>query len=234
MKHRSLLIFVFGICALAQPKPTLAPADYGKWETLGTATLSPDGKWLAYEVRRTNGDNELRVSSTAGGGKTHVLAFCSGAAFSADSRWLACEATVSETELDRARKAGRPAQNKLNVLDLSNGETAKVDEVQSFAFSGEGPYVAFRKYPPAGAGGGGRGAAPAAGGGGRGGRGGAADSSDTERDPTGAVLLVRTLTTGVDATFGNVTAYAWQDKGSTLAMAIGVDGRTGNALQTFD
>ena len=225
MTTRTLTFLVLAACALAQPKPTLTPADYGKWETLGAGTLSPDGKWLAYEIRRSGGDNELRVAATGvpsgPGGKTHVLAFCSSAAFSADSRWLVCSATVSEAEQDRARKAGRPAQDKLNVLDLGSGEITKVDDVQSLAFSGVGPYLAFRKYPPAGAGRVGAGTAPAA-------------AADAERDPAGAVLLVRDLSTGVDTTFGNVTNYSWQDKGSNLAMTIGVDGRTGNAIQVFD
>jgi dipeptidyl aminopeptidase/acylaminoacyl peptidase len=243
MMTRILTLLVFTACALAQPKPTLTPADYGKWETLGAGTLSPDGKWLAYEIRRTDGNHELRVAATGApsgpGGKTYVLAFCSGAAFSSDSRWLACSATVSETEQDRARRAGRPVQDKLNVLNLfdGSGQIAKVDDVQSLAFSGDGPYLAFRKYPPAGAGvpsgRSGNEAAPAVGG--RGGRGGGPQSAaDTERDPAGAVLLVRNLSTGVDTTFGNVTSYSWQDKGSNLAMTIGVDGRTGNAIQVFD
>src|SRR5947207_13057754 len=85
--------FVF--TAAAQPKPTLKPADYGKWETLGPAALSPDGKWLAHEIRRTDKNDELRVSPAAGG-KTQALAFCSSPAFSADSHWLACETTGSE------------------------------------------------------------------------------------------------------------------------------------------
>ncbi|HUI55692.1 MAG TPA: prolyl oligopeptidase family serine peptidase [Bryobacteraceae bacterium] len=238
MTIRNLLILLLAAslatCLIAQTKPTLTPADYGKFETLGAGTLSPDGKWLAHEIRRTNGDNELRVAATAGGGKAQVLAFCSGAAFSSDSRWLACESTVSETEQDRARKAGRPMQNKLNVLELSSGSNTVVDEVQSFAFAGDGPYLAFRKYVPAAAGGARGGAAAAApAGGGRGGRGGAA-ANEAERDPVGTVLIVRNLATGLDTTFGNVTAYAWQDKGSNLAMAIGVDGRIGNALQVFD
>ncbi len=223
---------------LAQSKPTLTPADYGKWETLGQSTISPDGKWLAYEIRRTNGNNELRVATTAGtaAGKPHVIAFCSGAAFSIDSRWLACEATVSESEQDRLRKARKPVQNKLFVLDLANGTPVTIDDVQSFAFSGEGEYLAFRRYGPAregaasaeataaGRGGGGRGA----------GRGGAAAANSDGADPTGAALTVRSLATGIDATFGNATGYAWQDKGTNLAMTIGVEGRTGNAIQVFD
>jgi len=227
-----LLLIAGSLCA--QPKPTVPPADYGKFENLGTATLSADGKWIAYEIRRVNGDNELRVSAASGGAKVQALANCGGAAFSADSRWLACEAGVSETEQERARKASRTLQNKLDLLELSSMKTTTVDDVQAFAFAGEGAYVAFRKYNAA-AGGGGRGAAaatPAPGG--RGGRGGGAQASETERDPTGYSLVVRDLATNVDATFGNVTNYAWQDKGSALAMTIGVENRVGNALQIFD
>src|ERR1035437_2822085 len=167
MKFFALLTFA-AASVLAQPKPTLTPADYGKWETLGAGTLSADGKWLAHEVRRTNADNELRVALTAGGGKTHVLAYCSAAAFSADSHWLACTSGVSEAEQDRARKASRPVQNKLQILDLLTGNTTTVDDVQAFAFSGDLPYLAFRKYNPAAAGAA-RGATPTAtAGGGRG------------------------------------------------------------------
>src|ERR1700722_2145740 len=147
-KTSSFLLLAFAHLATAQPKPTLTPADYGKWETLGQATLSADGKWLAHEIRRTDGNNELRVAPTASG-KTHVIAFCSGAAFSADSRWLACEATVSESEQDRLRKARKPVQNKLAVLDLSNGAVTTIDDVQSFAFSSADQIVAFRRYGPA-------------------------------------------------------------------------------------
>ena len=92
MKHRTLALLALAAAAFAQTKPTLLPADYGKWETLGASNLSPDGKWMAYEIRRTSGDGELRITPVAGG-KAQVVAFCSGAAFSSDSHWLACSAT---------------------------------------------------------------------------------------------------------------------------------------------
>ena len=228
MMYRTFAFLALATTAFAQSKPTLAPSDYGKWETLGAGNLSPDGKWLAYEIRRTSGDGELRVAPVAGG-KTQVVAFCSAPAFSSDSRWVACSATVSEVEQDKLRKAKKPVQNKLAVLEFASGAVTTVDDVQSFAFSGEGPYLAFRKYPPTAPSGAANGAAPT---GGRGGRGG--ETPEAERDPAGAVLLVRNLTTGVDTTFGNVTGYSWQDKGSNLAMSIGVEGRVGNALQVFD
>ncbi len=207
----------FAVAAPAQLKPTLKPADYGRWETLGPAALSPDGKWLAHEIRRTDKNDELRVGP-AGGGKTHALAFCSSPVFSADSRCLACEATVSEAEQDKLKKAKKPVQNKMTVLELATGTVTTVDDVQSLAFSGDAAYLAFRRYPPT------RETASA------GGRGGDAQPSD----PAGSTLTVRNLATGIDATFGNVTGFAWQDNGTNLAITIGVEGRTGNAIQVFD
>src|SRR5260370_38371948 len=94
----------FAVAAPAQLKPTLKPADYGRWETLGPAALSPDGKWLAHEIRRTDKNDELRVGP-AGGGKTHALAFCSSPAFSADPRWLARDTTVSEAGRGQPKEA---------------------------------------------------------------------------------------------------------------------------------
>ena len=230
MKLRVFALLALAAAAFAQTKPTLLPADYGKWETLGAGSLSPDGKFMAYEIRRTSGDGELRISPVAGG-KAQTVAFCSAAAFSADSHWLACSTTVSEADQEKARKAKKPVQNKLAIVDLNSGAVTNVDEVQTFAFAGDGPYLAFRKYAPTPAAG--AATAPAANAG-RGGRGGGSGDTETERDPTGAVLLVRNLATSVDTTFGNVTNYSWQDKGSNLAMTIGVEGRTGNAIQIFD
>src|SRR4051812_9519330 len=188
MLTRLSLPLLVAACLCAQPKPTLKPADYAKWETLGQAAISPDGKWVAYDIRRTGGDNELRISPAAGG-KPYTVAFCSQPAFSADSKWLACEATVSETDQDKLRKARKPVQNKLQIVDLSTGAATAVDDIQSFAFSTVDPQLAFKRYPPAreNAGApntatppaGGRGNAPA-----------------PQSDPTGAALTVRNLSTG--------------------------------------
>jgi dipeptidyl aminopeptidase/acylaminoacyl peptidase len=228
MRFRFSLLLAASACLLAQPKPTLTPSDFGKWETLGQSTVSQDGKWVAYDIRRTDGNNELRVSPTSGG-TNQLIAFCSAPAFSADSAWLACEATVSEADQDKLRKARKPVQNKLQLKNLSKADAVAIDDVQSFAFSTVDAQLAFRRYPPAREG---SDAAPASGGGGRGGRGGGVAPSQS--DPAGSALTVRNLATGLDVTFGNVTSYAWQDNGPNLAMTIGVEGRTGNAVQLYD
>jgi dipeptidyl aminopeptidase/acylaminoacyl peptidase len=231
MLYRSSILLAAAACAFAQPRPTLTPADFGKWETLGQSAISQDGKWVAYEIRRTDGNNELRISPSSGG-PAHAIALCSAAAFSSDSRWLACEATVSEAEQDRLRKARKPVQNKLQIFDLAKGAATPIDDIQSFAFSTADPQVAFRRYPASSENAASSDAA-AGGRGGRGGRGGGG-SAPGAPDPAGSALTIRNLATGTDITFGNVTSYAWQGNGPNLAMTIGVEGRTGNSIQLYD
>jgi dipeptidyl aminopeptidase/acylaminoacyl peptidase len=222
---RFLLVLALSLPLAAQPKPTIAPADYGKWETLGNGVLSPDGKWLAYPIRRADGTFELRIGSTAGG-KTHVAKLATEPAFSADSHWIAYAIGVSESDAEKA-PANRKPQNKLGLMDLSTGTAITIDDITAFAFSDRGAFLAMRRYAPRG------GAAPAAaapagrGGRGGGGRGGA-------NDAVGTTMLVRDLASGVDTTFGDVTDFKWQDKGTNLAMTIGAENRVGNDIQLYD
>ncbi|MGA3189364.1 MAG: prolyl oligopeptidase family serine peptidase [Bryobacteraceae bacterium] len=224
---RFLLALALSFPLAAQPKPSIAPADYGKWETLGNGVFSPDGKWLAYPIRRADGTYELRISSTAGG-KTQIAKFGTDPAFSSDSRWVAYAIGVSEADEEKAPAARKP-QKKLGLMELSTGTAVTVDDITAFAFSDRGAFLAMRRYAPqrpaaapAAA------AAPA----GRGGRGGGGRGGAT--DAVGTTLLVRDLASGIDTTFGDVTDFKWQDKGTSLAMTIGVENRVGNGIQLYD
>src|SRR5262245_58042973 len=94
----ALVIFAASSAAIAldaQDKLPPTTAEFGQWEALafaprGSASppLSPDGKWLAYGINRSNRNNELRVANVATG-ETAVAAFGEQPVFSADSRWLA-------------------------------------------------------------------------------------------------------------------------------------------------
>src|SRR5678815_3951845 len=89
---------------VAQSKPTLKPADYDQFETVGPAAgrggLSPDGKWFAYSVTKVGGDSELRVAQVGGTASKNVP-FASGAVYSANSEWIAYSIGVSEAEQER-------------------------------------------------------------------------------------------------------------------------------------
>src|SRR5215510_2139048 len=213
-----LLIFSLAIAGLAQTKPRLTPADYGKWETLGATNLSPDGKWLAYAVNRSNRNNELRIVSVAGG-EPKVAAFGAQPVFSSDSRWVAYSVGHSETQEERLKKEKKPVHRKLGLLNLATGDQTTVDGVESFAFSANGAYLAMRRYAPEP-----KDNPPAE----------VAGEMDA---PPGATLIVRHLASGRDTTFGNVAEYAWQNlpkRGRLLAMTISAEDKAGNSVQLFD
>jgi dipeptidyl aminopeptidase/acylaminoacyl peptidase len=146
---RSSLLLALGAVTPAfaqQPQRTPVPAAaYGKWETLGTGALSPDGKWIAYPIRRVEGTAELRYRAL-GTDSTRVAPGGEEPVFSRNGRWLAYRIGYSESERERMEKARRPIRNKVGIVDLRSGTTTVVEEVQSFAFSADGTHLALRRY----------------------------------------------------------------------------------------
>jgi dienelactone hydrolase len=228
MKVLPLLVAAFLLQAAPHPP---SPADFGQWERLVTAPdhggLSPDGRWLAYGINRTSGDNELRMTSIADGA-TKTIAFGAQQVFSADSKWLGASVGVSDAEQEKLRKARKPLHRKLALLNLSTAELTTIDGIESFAFSADGHQLLMRRYAPERPGRGAEG--ESAGGANAAGAGGGADPEDTP----GVTAIVRDLASGRDTTFGNVVDAAWQSKGRLLALAIGAEDRTGNGVQVFD
>jgi dienelactone hydrolase len=217
------LILGFTISTTAQTKPPVPPADYGQWESLFTIReyggLSPDGKWLAYGINRSNRNNELRVTNVADG-TTKTAAFGAQPVFSADSCWVAYAIGYSEAQEEKMKKDKKPAQKKLGLLNLATGEQIVVDAIESFAFSPTGTYLAMRRYPPE------KKESPDS-----------AAASESSDDTPGATLLLRQLSSGRDTSFGNVSEYAWQDlpkRGTLLAMAVNAEDKTGNGVQIFN
>jgi dipeptidyl aminopeptidase/acylaminoacyl peptidase len=213
-----------------QTKPAPKPADYGQWETIAPGAarggLSPDGNWLAYNLNRSSGNNELRIQKLLSA-ETKTVAFGSQASFSSDSKWIAYSIGYSEEETSKA-PPNAPLQNKLGLMNLTSGEMTTIDGIQSFAFSPDGGYLVMRRYPP-------RPAAAAGAPSGRGGQAPAPTATEPEQ-PVGATILVRQLSSNRDTTFGNVGESAWRDTEKThlLAMTISAEGKTGNGVHVFD
>ena len=195
-------------------KPTLAAADYAKWETLGGSSLSPDGKWVAFDIRRGNGSTELRYRALDGDAERTARSG-SNPQFSSNSRWLLYTIGPDSGGGGRGGRGGRGGgggggaaggaggnRNKAAIVNLASGATAVFDDIASFALSNDGAHVALRRYPVAGR-----------------------RTSD---------IIVRDLASGTELTFGNVAEAAWSDDGAMLAMVIDVDGKTGNGIQLLD
>lgn len=131
----------------AQDKPTLTEDDYGKWERLGAATISPDGAWLAVSISRVNDEDELRIHQTDSDSVV-VVEYGSRPVFSDDSRWLAYTIGMSEDAREAARERDQPARDKLGLLNLETGEQSTRNDIASFSFSSDGRYIALRRYKP--------------------------------------------------------------------------------------
>ena len=188
-------------------KPVPTAADYAKWETLGAGALSPDGKWVAYDVRRVSGATELRYARTDGGAAT-VVRLGSAPQFTGGSRWLIYTLSSDTTGGGRGGRGGAgapgaaPSRNKVVAVDLRSGSSTTFDDIQSYSLSNDGVHVAFRRYGTPGR--------------------------------SGADVIVRDLEAGTDLTLGNVAELAWNEQGSLLAMAIDVEGHTGSGVQLLD
>ena len=149
MSRRLAFTLSFLLTVPAWSQSPITPADYGKWESPGAATLSPNGRWLAYGVTRVNEENELRVRpldrDTA-----FVVPNGSGATFSADSRWVAYQIGVSPATRERLERERKPIRTALGIRELATGRTDSIAEIASFRFSADGRFIAIRRYPAEG------------------------------------------------------------------------------------
>ena len=134
-----------------QSRPNVTPKDYGKWETLGAATLSPNGRWLAYSVNRVNEENELRLG---GGPRDSTIVVMRGSApiFTADSKWIAFAIGVTPAERDRLTREKKPIRDSLGVRNLVSGKAELFPEVHSFRFSPDGRLPRHAPIPGEGSG----------------------------------------------------------------------------------
>ena len=133
--------------ASAQEKPTLTPDDYGQWETLGQAVLSPDGLWLAVGISRVDDQDELRIHRTDSDSVV-VVPFGRSPRFSDDGAWLAYVIGISPDEREALQERREPVRNDMGLLNLRTGEQETIEEISSFSFSGDGRHLALRRYQP--------------------------------------------------------------------------------------
>ena len=133
---RILVIFGCLLVLEGQSKKPPNPSDYGQWETLVSTGrfggLSPDGKWLAYGINRSNGKHELRLARTDSEvTKDHRVRIAAGV-FSSDSRWAAYAIGYSEAQQEKLRKDKKPVHNKLGLTNLATGEQSEIEGVEIF------------------------------------------------------------------------------------------------------
>jgi dipeptidyl aminopeptidase/acylaminoacyl peptidase len=125
-------------------KRTISPADMKKWELLGPALVSKDGRWVMGQINLVDGDGRLEIRNSDDARKWTVpLGRVVG--FSDDSKWAAYVIGHPQAEVDRAREQQRPLFNKLGLRHLESGNERILDNVQTPQFLTGGRYLVARR-----------------------------------------------------------------------------------------
>jgi dipeptidyl aminopeptidase/acylaminoacyl peptidase len=143
-----LATLVFSVPVAAQPKPTLTPADYAKWESLGHTELSSDGRWIAYVVNRVDDDDELRYRALDVD-STRVVPNGARPVFSRDGHWLAYSIAAPKRELERGQGSSEVTPGRIGIVDLRSGDETVVERLVGFDFSADSRFIALRASAPA-------------------------------------------------------------------------------------
>ncbi len=240
MKKLSILLAFAATCFAAGPKP-LTLADVLGWKHIQAPIVSSDGRWFAYKLAPNDGDSMV-VLKNVGDGKE--LKFAAGEtprveadpnaagpppashdlAFSEDGRWLAFDVYPTQLEARGLKKAHKPLQSKVDVIELATGKKTEFEGIKSFAFSGEGATaLALHRYAPAAAGGAWRRTCGCR----------AGDAKAPEK-PAGSDLIVVTLGTGEELNLGNVSEFAFNKPGTELAWIVDAQDQMGNGVSALD
>jgi dipeptidyl aminopeptidase/acylaminoacyl peptidase len=133
----------------AQERPNLTPDDYSKWESFvfGGTSISPNGEWLAYAIRRVNEETELRVRPLRRD-TTIVVPWGSDPAFSANSGWLAWTIGISLDEKERLEEADEPIRLAVGLRDLEGGTVREFEATSQFQFDASGEFLVLYGYAP--------------------------------------------------------------------------------------
>jgi dipeptidyl aminopeptidase/acylaminoacyl peptidase len=148
MKRLLSALLVISVAAsdlVAQAKPLITAKDYGKWELLGAARLSPRGDWVAYGVNRVDEENQLRIR---GGAKDTTISvnYASGPIFTPDGKWVIYTVGVSPKERERLTRDRKPIRNSVEMRNLASGQVIPVSEINTWSVSPDGRFVAMTRY----------------------------------------------------------------------------------------
>jgi dipeptidyl aminopeptidase/acylaminoacyl peptidase len=235
-------------------KKVLSIADYSKWRSIQSATLSPDGKWVAYVLRFTNvvtpdQKPELHILNVATNRDT-VIHFATTPEFSSDSRWITYQIDIpappraanrggdsavitGDSARSRAAAADSAMRRRAELRELATGRTQRWTDVANMEFSPTATHLFVKRRPPTPAGAANRGGAGGGGGGGGGfGQGdGGASAAENMR---AADALLHDLASSKSQFLGSVGDASFNRKGDMLAYTVEATAKDGNGLFAID
>jgi hypothetical protein len=223
----SLVIFLFaGALASSDAEAQKQPMEhdvYERWDTIGSETLSRDGRWVLYNRLRYDRDDVLVVRSAISD-VTHVFDRGTAARFDDSSHYVIFTLRPARDSVLAARRARRPAnqmpRDTLAILDLGTGQVTRVAGTRGFRVpDGVGGWLAYQLERPGAAGAAGAGAAPSQ-----------SNAPGARRKEPGSPLVLRNLATGEERRIDDVASYTFSMNGQRLAYATSTVDGTGDGV----
>jgi dipeptidyl aminopeptidase/acylaminoacyl peptidase len=195
--------------------------DYPGWKRIGSAGLSPDGRWMSYAYNPNEGDDTLFIRQIDGS-TTHTVARGTGPSFSGDSRWVTYTITPPETTGRRGGGAGGRGQappgqrgggaagasdapRTFVLRDLQSGTTHEMTNVANSTFSPDANWLIAQR-----------------------------NRANREADHQGADLIIRNLRDGTVRNIGNVAEHVLNETGTLLAWTVDAADHVGNGVYVMN
>lgn len=131
-------------------KKVLTVDDYGRWNRIDSAAISPDGKWMTYAYSPAEGDKTFFIRSLESDAKPTEVPYGSSPAFSDDSQWLTYVVGVSEAESKKLRKSKKPVVSTRVLLNLTSNKKTSFKGAANAVFAKGSKYAAVAMNKPNG------------------------------------------------------------------------------------
>jgi dipeptidyl aminopeptidase/acylaminoacyl peptidase len=204
--------------AAAGPTRPLTFHDLMKFRAIERPVLSEDGTVVAYATQPDRGDGEGLVHHLASG-RVFKVERGGQPAISKDSRWVAMTTKVPFAAADKPAKE-RPKPG-MALVDAGSGAIVHVDNVERFAFSEDGRWLAYVHPAPEAAK---KSETTDA----------LLDGQETKPDTTdrkaGGTLKLRNLASGVDHDIAFVAAFTFDRPSKYLAYVVSDRDGKGNGV----
>ncbi len=121
-------------------KKQLEHTDYAKWNTIGSQSISHNGKWISYSVRPGKGDATLKIREVATA-KEYSVVRGTGLRFTTDSKFAIYIISPDPEVVKKLKKEKKKPEDypkpKLEILDLAQSKITTIDGVTSFSIPAE-------------------------------------------------------------------------------------------------
>lgn len=193
----------------AQEKRVLTIDEYGRFRSVVSTAISPDGEWVSYGYRKREADDEFFIENLEDD-RIFEIPRASNPQFSDDSRWVAYEIALSWEEIEALEDEGDPVPVQVELLNLETGDkVGPWDNISSFSFADSSLALVVKRRQAEG-------------------------GPDDEDAPRGADMIIRYLQGGYEELLGSVDLFAFNKAGTHLAYTVDADDNNGNGIYLID